>query len=403
MELLEKPENTPSEKMRRIIALTILVLIISLSAKPASLSDDAKIYLITCTPGNELYSIFGHSAIRVQDQSLGIDLVFNYGTFDFMTPNFYLKFMNGQLDYMLTVTNFNSFSSAYSEENRGVTAHQIALDSQERAQVWEYLVWNAQPENRYYRYDFFFDNCATRIRDIFFRIKSLDTKPFIVQGEKSYRDYLHQYLQESPWTAQGIDLVLGLKADAKASEYSRAFLPDYMDSLFMSTKQAPLIQSSQTILSQTIEKQSSKPTVGPTFFAILVLTIYLAITIVEKKRKKHLVLADRLLFLSTGLVGLLITYLWFFTDHSVTVWNLNILWASPLLLLPALLPVSTIKSKILSYLYRILVLCLAAVIIIGPFSPQYFPAMVYPLALTLLVRIWFYAKLAPIVIPKSYR
>ncbi len=378
-----------SEHMKLIYIIVAILILLTQTAQTAPLSQEGKIHLITCTPGDELYSIFGHSAIRVEDPAQGIDIIFNYGTFDFMTPNFYLKFMNGPLDYMLSVTSFTSFVNSYTRENRGVTAHLIDLDTLERQQVWDYLLWNAQKENRNYRYDFFFDNCATRIRDLFFKVKGYQEEPYSTPQKLSYRDHLHQYLTHSPWLSQGIDIVLGLKADTKATRYSSAFLPDHLDTLLLTTQPHSLIKNSQTII--TPQPTTPQPTpITPTQAALILLALYLFITIYDTIKQRTTTTADRILFLITGLVGLLISYLWFLTDHKVTVWNLNILWAMPTYLVLKFIPRTRIKHPFWRYLTRITTISQAIVLLAGPFLPQYFPPLVYPVALTLLVRTWNY-------------
>lgn len=374
----------------KIIGILVILFISLPSVKAmAPLSDQSKIYHLTCSPGEELYAIFGHSAIRVQDEANGIDLVFNYGTFDFMTPNFYMKFMNGRLDYMLSVSHFGSFVSHYQADNRGVRGHLLNLTQVEKQQVWDFLNWNIQPENRFYRYDFFFDNCATRIRDLFFNVKDIQPLDFDQAGIHSYRDYLHQYLEQSPWTAQGIDLIIGLKADAAAAPYNRAFLPDYLDSLLMHPAANGLVLATDIIVPDSV-LTSKAPMVGPVSAALGLLSIYLLISAVELRKRVKYVRADRLLLLVTGLCGLLMFYLWFFTDHQVTAWNFNLLWAMPTNLGLLFVLKSTAKRLWLRYWCRMTFVMSAVVFCFGYFSPQYFPTLVYPVALTLLVRLWHY-------------
>ena len=374
-------------KILRIFIILFVCLLPLKAIEP--LSDQANIYHLTCTPGEDLYSIFGHSAIRVQDPAQGIDLVFNYGTFDFMTPNFYLKFMNGQLDYMLSVSRFSSFLSSYRDDHRGVQAYLLNLSQPEKQQVWDFLRWNMEPENRKYRYDFFFDNCATRIRDLYFRIKGIEAADFELQGNHSYRDYLHQYLQKSPWTAQGIDLIIGIKADAKASPYSRAFLPDYLDSLFLHPSANELFLKKEQILDDSVTDTESTG-ISPFMASTLLLLFFLFISMVELKMKRKFLIFDRFLLLITGLCGLLIGYLWFFTDHQVTVWTFNLLWAMPSNFVLLFVLDNKRKSVWLRWWIRITFLLSSMVFCFGYFFMQNFPSLVYPMALTLMVRLCYY-------------
>lgn len=396
--------------MRAIGILLLLFLLLSPVKAMQTLSDQSKVYLLTCSPGQELYAIFGHSAIRVQDEANKIDLVFNYGTFDFMTPNFYMKFMNGRLDYMLSVSRFGSFVSHYEGDNRGVRAHLLDLTDKEKQQVWDFLNWNMQPENRFYRYDFFFDNCATRIRDLFFKVKGIEPGSFDQTGTRSYRDYLHQYLEHSPWTAQGIDLIIGLKADAGASPYHRAFLPDYLDSLLMAPAAKGLVLSTETVVPDvTLEMEATNIT--PLGAGMGLLFIYLLITALEWHRRTKWVVVDRFLLLLTGLCGLLMAYLWFFTDHSVTGWNMNLMWAMPTNLVLLFVLKATSNRRWLRFLPRMSFILAGLVFCCGYFFPQDLPSLVYPVALTLMVRLWHYCHWQPkfnkqntnqTVVPKHY-
>jgi hypothetical protein len=150
-----------------IFSILFLVTTYQAIAQKQQLSDQAVISLITADPGEELYSLFGHSAIRVKDTVNNQDLVFNYGTFNFNTPNFYMKFTRGKLLYMLSIQQFDRFKRSYEYEKRDLKEQILNLTQDQKQAIFQFLLWNYQPENRYYKYDFFFDNCATRIRDVF--------------------------------------------------------------------------------------------------------------------------------------------------------------------------------------------------------------------------------------------
>ncbi|MEO5581099.1 MAG: DUF4105 domain-containing protein, partial [Saprospiraceae bacterium] len=186
--------------------------------------DSLQISLLSCSPGEELYSIFGHSAFRVLDFTGKRDLVFNYGTFNFREKNFYLKFMQGKLNYLLSVEPYEDFIYSYSLENRIVYEQKFNLTREQKSQLFRDLQINAQPANRAYKYDFFWDNCSTRIRDkidhVFNQSITYPVRPGI-----PFRDYLHRYLVYSPWSRFGIDLILGMPTDAIAQTREAMFLP----------------------------------------------------------------------------------------------------------------------------------------------------------------------------------
>ena len=201
--------------MKRQLLLSLLLLIsYQWLYSSVQLSEGSKISLLTCSSGEELYSVFGHSAIRVNDPDNKIDLVYNYGTFDFSTSYFYFKFAHGNLNYMLASGQFRYFLPGYVMENRSVKEQILNLSQKERQKLFDAIIVNSQPENRNYRYDFFYDNCATRIRDIV--LKSIEGQ-YVIDKESTHnmtmRQLYGQYLNKSLWTQFGIHLLLGMKAD----------------------------------------------------------------------------------------------------------------------------------------------------------------------------------------------
>ena len=200
-----------------------------------SLTENARISLLTCGPGTEIYSYFGHSAIWIVDDSSGIDKVYNYGMFDFDDPNFALKFARGKLLYKLAVTDINRFMAEYVHTNRTVREQLLNLDYQQKQRVYEFLETNYLPENRYYLYDFYFDNCATRIRDVFENILKdklhLNYKSYL-QGDKTYRQLIKPDLETELWLTLGIDIIMGMPTDRISASKDYTFLPDYMEIAF---------------------------------------------------------------------------------------------------------------------------------------------------------------------------
>ena len=202
----------------------IVILLIILLTGLSHAQDSLQISLLSCSPGEELYSTFGHSAFRVQDFKGKRDIVFNYGTFNFREKNFYLKFMQGKLKYLLSVETYEDFVYSYSLENRTVYEQVFNLTNDQKYQLYRDLMINAQPANRAYKYDFFWDNCSTRIRD---KIDHVFNQSIVypIRADITFRDYLHRYLINSPWSRFGIDLILGLPTDAIAHTREAMFLP----------------------------------------------------------------------------------------------------------------------------------------------------------------------------------
>jgi hypothetical protein len=308
----------------------------SLFAQTDSTNDTncrLRISLLTCTPGKELYSTFGHSALRVTDTSTGADLIFNYGTFDFDDPAFYSKFTRGKLLYFVSVDKFENFLEEYKYEQRGITEQVLNLSCSEKQNLVAALQENAKEENKYYKYDFVYDNCTTRLRDIVFKNArgSTGTKNIRPGNKVTFRNLIHEYLDKSYqyWSKLGIDVLMASPADKKISNHEAMFLPDYLLKGFDSTtvNNKPLVSEKMEILKPTLEVNKS-PLLSPfAIFAILFLLI--AVLSFSKIAGKFLAVFDFLLFFLSGVLGILILFMWFGTDHQACRNNFNIAWAFP--------------------------------------------------------------------------
>jgi len=315
----------------------ILFLFLNTASLRSQDSCGLRVSLLTCTPGAELYSVFGHNALRIVDSAAGTDIVYNYGTFDFNDPNFYTKFVRGKLMYFLSQQSFQNFKYEYEYFKRGITEQVLSFDCAEKKAIQERLFENMQEQNRYYKYDFLKDNCTTRLRDIIFNSASLkkDSLYYSSLVASSYRDYLHTYLDRAkmPWTTLGIDLLLGIESDMKMNLYESMFLPDYLQMEVAKTK----INNKHLVLEENIVVEDLQPIPQSTAFFLLpisILGILMAVMIflgVSKKAKitTYQVSLDRLLFLVSGVLGLLFAFTWFGTDHQSFRYNLNIIWAFP--------------------------------------------------------------------------
>ena len=166
------------------------------------LSPKATVSVITCGPGSELYTAFGHSAFRVYDPVLGIDKAYNYGTFNFNAPNFYLNFAKGKLIYQLSVTNFNRFLRIYQYENRWVKTQELAINTSEAQAIFNFLENNAKPQNKYYQYDFFYNNCSTKIEEIVKIIlkEKVSFSNSHLTSNKTHRDLIADYTKNFKWS-----------------------------------------------------------------------------------------------------------------------------------------------------------------------------------------------------------
>ncbi|MBT8179768.1 MAG: DUF4105 domain-containing protein [Eudoraea sp.] len=302
-------------------------------------SDAAQISALTCGGGQELYTAFGHSAFRVQDPVQGIDVVYNYGTFDFQAPNFYTNFARGKLIYTLSRQRFENFLYEYEYEKRWVKEQILDLDQQQKNALIVFLENNYLPENRDYRYDFLYDNCSTKLPDILSQIlgDQLKFQEDHLETRYTFRELIRQNLNTNSWSSLGIDLALGSDIDKEATAYQHMFLPAYvmsqLDNTLLNGK--PLVKRTRTVLNNQNKTRSSLFTIAPLFWLLLLLAFTLTITYIDFRNKTRSRWLDFSLFLLSGIAGVLLFFLWFFTDHNATVNNLNILWLFPLNLVAA--------------------------------------------------------------------
>ncbi len=385
-------------KAREVFIISLFLLILNSPVSFAQkfgtvLSDSSKISLLTCSPGDELYSVFGHSAVRVTDPVNKIDVVFNYGTFDFSDPNFYTNFVKGRLNYILSLSYYNRFKVEYDMEERWIYEQELRINKTQRQFLFDSLLTNYQPENRYYLYDFFFDNCATRIRDIF--VESFPNQvsfdyTSLEQG-KTFRELLQPYLVEKPWARFGIDLALGVLADRTAEPWDYMFLPDHMLTVFehatlnSDSTLHPFTLPTETLLSGKVrnEKEAFNQ---PLFLFLIVLLIGIVLSFFDYRKKKLSRWFDTIILLLTGILGVVIVFLWFFADHSVTPWNLNVLWANPLYLLAIPLLLVNRMARLASWYFMGNFILLILVIVTWFFNPQQLPVEAFPITLLLAIR-----------------
>jgi len=326
--------------MKKAILLLLFLyagMLFGQKATTIKLSSEAEFSLITCGSGEELYSSFGHSAFRIKDPIYGYDVVYNYGTFDFNTSAFYIKFAQGKLPYQLGRNSFKNFLKTYQYEKRWVKAQVLDLTPAQVQQLFDFLENNYKEENRSYKYDFFFNNCATKIRDVInesFGDKFTFHEDHLPEG-KTFRDLIHDNLDSNSWSSFGIDIALGAVIDKKASAEDYQFLPEYVFEAFANaTKKdttTPFVKETKLILAAPkTAKTSTILLLSPYVILSLLMLSVLIITFFDFKNKKRTRAIDAILFLGNGIAGIVILLLWFATDHTATAMNMNILWLVPI-------------------------------------------------------------------------
>ncbi len=302
-------------------------------------SSHLRISLLTCAPGDELYSTFGHTALRIVDSSKQTDIIYNYGTFDFDDPDFYMKFTRGKLDYFLSVESLAQFMYEYQVEKRSVTEQELNLPASAKSAITQALTENLAGANRYYKYDFLYNNCTTRIRDILLKYGGLSVQHQLVPQKTTFRNMLHEYLDKGgkPWSKLGIDLLLASPIDKVVTIDQSMFLPDY---LMKGIDSAAPGRSGSFIKSRNIINTGFPSDPGSNYWPLIVLSVacILIASISFLKNKTAQILTkvfDFLLFFKTGLIGCLLLFMWFGTDHKSCAVNYNLLWALPTHLIAA--------------------------------------------------------------------
>ena len=353
--------------------------------------SDIRISLLTAAQGDQLYLRFGHSAIRVRIDSIGYDAVYNYGTFAFNQPNFYANFARGRMLYHLSRTSYDHFMSDYIYENRRMREQVFDLDSAQTMFIVQFLEDNYQPENRNYRYHFFLDNCVTRIRDLI-----LQTYDGIVlpeaQDAPSYRDLVHHCTREHHWGRFAIDIALGLPTDQKTDMFGQMFLPDYTFDAFAKVLHngRPIVKETSDLFVPTQPAFPPPGPVSPTVVCCLILALAVLFLYVRKGAKVF----DLMLFFVVGLVGLLVTFLWFFTDHTNTLYNLNIIWALPTHLVMAFFLLCKQRSNFTRKYFLAIAIIAMLLVVSWVFLPQRLNPALIPLVLAIAMRAFRNSKVS---------
>lgn len=367
--------------------------------------DSLTVSLLTCSPGTtEIYSLFGHTGLRVQTSGGG-DVVFHYGVFDYDAPHFIWRFVLGETDYAIGCEPFDAFLDSYRAQGLGVKEQVLNLTQEECRRLYQALLVNYLPENRTYRYNYFFDNCATRPR-----VKVEEAVDGIVKYDdrediETFRGAVHGCLQGHPWARFGIDLVLGADVDRQMEGVERYFLPKYLHDGFRNALVVPRdtafrdLVLSESDLCQPRNGAAEMAAAGDGFWtprtcSLLVLLLVVAVSIYGVVKGRAFLGLDIVLFSLAGCVGLLLTFLTFFSQHPAVDSNWNMVVFHPFHLL--FLPLYIRNARMWKMDYYHLANALVLVVFFFCFSvlPQQINTAVVPLALSLWVRSLSYSILA---------
>ena len=377
--------------MKKFIRFFILLSFAFVLKANAQDSSRLRISLLTCTPGNELYSIFGHSAIRIIDSNNVNDLIFNYGTFNFNDDEFYIKFVKGKLNYFVSVQQTEDFIYSYTAEGRGITEQILNLSEQEKNEIKYALIENLKEENKYYQYDFFYDNCTTRLRDIISKNKQPNPiLPYVMPEKTRFRQAIHMYLNKSEqhWSKLGIDLLLGAKTDKIMSAEEQEFLPENLMSAIDLCTNQKLVSEKVQLTTPTFISQISKSLFTPNFCFWIFFAVVFSLSFVKNKFVSMITTGlDFTILFFTGALGILFIFMWFGTDHIMTKNNYNILWALPTNLIAAFFIKS--KQRFVRYYFVFTACFLSLVLVCWNFLPQQLNVSLVPIVLSIMVRSYF--------------
>lgn len=355
-------------------------------------TDSIRFSLLTCAPGTEIYSLFGHTAIRYENYTRRIDVVFNYGMFSFNTPNFIFRFVAGETDYQLGITPYSYFEAEYAMRGSSVYQQVLNLTQSEKERLLTILENNYLPENRIYRYNYFYDNCTTRARDkIEECIEGKVVYPDSLSG-KSYRSIVHEFTAGSPWDEFGIDLCLGAEADKEINKRQQMFSPFYMKYYASNAyivdaggTRRPLILDETKIVDVEPEEVQPGFILSPLMCGALFLALCVVMAWGQWKTQRIWWGWDIVLYGLQGLAGCIIAFLFFFSVHPTvgSNWLLILFNPIPLLYLPFMVYKAVKRKK--DYYHVGNTVYLTLFITILPFCGQEFNLTVLPLALGLLV------------------
>lgn len=359
--------------------------------------DSIRISLLTCGPGDEVWSLYGHTAIRVEDLRSGNDSAINYGMFSFRQEYFVLRFVFGLTDYSMGIMPMSDFIAEYRHENRWVVQQELNLTAEDKLAILQAVYENSLPHNVSYRYNYFYDNCTTRARDILINnIKGTVKYANTEDVGATYRSMIHQWNSGHRWARFGNDILLGVKADFKTGRQERQFLPDSLRKDFDNAlivdengKTRKLVSRKFVLIDSPAHDDGGKQVETASFFDApdklfaAVFFVILLVTGYEFRRKRVLWFVDLLLLLVSGLAGMVLLAM-VFSRHPTVNLNFQILVLNPLSLF-FLYPVVRAERKGWRHRYwTVLALC-SVLCCIGAFFQDYAEGIPF-VALSLLLR-----------------
>ena len=400
------------KRFRRILRIISLVFFVLLTTNAKgqtadsiiSNMDDVEVSLLTCGPGNEVYSLFGHTAIRISQPSRGMDVVVNYGMFSFKQKYFIPRFVLGLTDYQMGITTFDDFKAEYEYEQRWVFEQTLNLTSKEKSALLQAVDQNYKPENVTYRYNVFYNNCTTKARDLI--AANIDGKikyNSATSEYPSFRELCHSKTFNNRWSQFGNDLLLGIQADLPTNISEQQFLPENLEHDFSlatietNTDKAnnatigannasprKLVSHEEYIIPKYVAASAAPDSLpSPRALAIVIAIIIIGVSLIEYFWSKNLWLTDAILMPVIGLTGMIL-FMMIFSKHPTVNINFQILILNPIALFMAIPMVMKQRKGMLTWWHKTYVFCLFMGILCGLF--QDYAEGIRILALSLLVR-----------------
>ena len=350
--------------------------------------DDFQISILTVGPGSDLVDAFGHTGIRIIDKKNNLDLVFNFGIYDYNAPNFYSNFFKGRPIFSLGINRFNDFFDSYVKQNRKVYEQIIKISNDRKKIIIESLIQNSKEENKFYVYEYFDDNCSTRVADILINEIGELKVDLNKKTKFSYRELIRSKIGNNSIGSLGIDLCLGSKIDKKITTRQTFFLPEKLKEFLdiIEDNNPNLVETKLLYTPNDTNSYKQQNILKPLWVSLFFSVLIIWLTFKDFKRKKQTKILDFLILTTLTIIGILIGYLWIFSNHSNGAMNLNILWANPLNFLLIFYFFRNKKSMLTRLFLNFLIISIFVVIVLWVIQFQIFNLSIIPLLFGLLIR-----------------
>ena len=378
----------------KLLLRFLFLLCVTIAFSQKNIPNNTQISVLTIGPGNNLNDAFGHSGIRLKTSYS--DIVYDFGRYNFEDPNFYLNFARGKLNYLQGKANYNNLVNFYKQQNRSIKEQILNLSAEEKQSVYTFLETNYAKNQGAYLYDFFYDNCATKIRDVIENATNgnIDYQLPGNYEDKTFRTLIQDELHPNTWGSLGIDIALGAIIDRTATPREHMFLPKNIHAFYSKAtiNNRQLVSNSKTIINSDTKFKNGTFLLSPIFVLSLIAILIIYITFNDHKKQRRTKGLDAFIQLILGVIGMLLTLLWFGTDHTATGYNYNLLWAFPLSLVMVIQAYKAKPKKwFIGYIkFCVLMLCLLTVHWIS--GVQQFAPTLIPLLIALFVRYIFLLK-----------